>query len=155
MGVEDGGKVRPPLPPSPSPVGEGAECYVSSWGEHASVERRAACREFRRELTPAESAFWERVRAGRFLGWKWRREHPIGRYVVDFVCIQARIVVELDGPVHEAQRERDAGRDAFLTDLGLRVVRWSNDDFLSDPDGHLRRLCPLSDRRGGRGERRG
>jgi len=77
----------------------------------------------------AEALFWNHVRPGRFHGVKFKRQVPIGRYVVDFLCASRRLIVELDGPPHETaeRRCRDAERDAWLGSQGFRVVRFSGE----------------------------
>jgi very-short-patch-repair endonuclease len=89
-------------------------------------------RRLRRRQTDAEAALWPRLRAGQVPGFKFRRQHPIGPYVVDFVCLDAQPVVEADGSQHGT--ERDATRDAFLVAQGFRVLRFWDNDVLLDTD---------------------
>jgi very-short-patch-repair endonuclease len=92
-------------------------------------ELRTFARIQRSQMTRAESQFWEQVRAKRFHGLKFKRQVPIGPYVVDFLCASRGLVVELDGRPHEAEerRRRDAERDAWLRSQGFIVLRFSND----------------------------
>jgi very-short-patch-repair endonuclease len=94
--------------------------------------------EFARELreisTDAERLLWSRVRAHRLHGYKFKRQHPIGGFIVDFVCIEAKLIVELDGGQH-AGSERDRIRDARLMAEGYRVLRFWNNDVLTNIDG--------------------
>ncbi len=85
-------------------------------------------RTLRRELTPAEFALWRRLSSGQLGGFKFRRQHPIGSYVVDFYCPAACLVVEIDGDTHAEQAEYDAERTAKLEARGLRVIRFTNSD---------------------------
>jgi very-short-patch-repair endonuclease len=86
-------------------------------------------------MTAAEQRMWSRLRAHRFQGLKFRRQHAIGNYIVDFVCLKARLVIEIDGATHGDDREvPDAARTAWLERQGLRVLRFWNDDVLSDTD---------------------
>ena len=89
-------------------------------------------RDMRQKPTPAEDFAWELFRDRRFLGLKFRRQHQIGNYIVDFYCREKRLVVELDGTVHDSdeRRTRDRNRDAFLKSLGLTVVRIRNKHML-------------------------
>jgi very-short-patch-repair endonuclease len=113
-----------------------------SWeGAHRSIERRERCRSLRRNMTPAERSFWERVRAGRCHGLKWRPQHPIGPFVADFYCRALSLVVELDGQVHAQTAERDPERDLYFVARGLRIVRIENCDWFTDPDRVLAELC--------------
>jgi very-short-patch-repair endonuclease len=88
----------------------------------------AQARRLRRELTVAETILWRGLR-DRGIGAKFRRQVPIGCYVADFVCIAARMIVELDGPSHDEpeQHRHDVRRDAWLRARGWRVLRFSND----------------------------
>ena len=83
----------------------------------------------RRMSGHAEDCVWRIVRAGRLDGWKFRRQHPIGRYVVDFACPELRLVIEVDGEVHALPdvAARDEGRTAELAELGWTVLRFPND----------------------------
>jgi type I restriction enzyme R subunit len=108
-----------------------------------SPERRELCRELRRRNTPAEEFFWELVCDHRFDGLKFRRQHPIGQFVVDFYCSEHRVVIELDGPVHESQTDQDRARDDAIKRTNIRIIRIKNDEVLDDPVGvlnHLRKL---------------
>jgi very-short-patch-repair endonuclease len=102
-----------------------------------SVEKRTRvrARELRREMTPAEEALWERLRDRQLLGLKFRRQTPINRYIPDFCCPELRLVVEVDGAVHEAdlQVEHDRNRDSYLRSLGYLVLRFSNERVLTEP----------------------
>ena len=86
----------------------------------------------RAALTQAEAILWRELRNRRFGGVKFRRQFPIGPYVADFVCLEARLIVELDGAPHESasQRAKDATRDAWLRAQNFQVLRFSNDLLL-------------------------
>jgi very-short-patch-repair endonuclease len=88
----------------------------------------------RSTMPRAEALFWEQVRAGRLKGHKVKRQVPISPYIVDFLCIAAKVIVELDGPLHEApeQQAKDAARDALLRSQGFVVLRFSNDLVLGN-----------------------
>jgi very-short-patch-repair endonuclease len=93
-----------------------------------SDDQLANARRLRREMTNAEVILWRGLR-GRGIGAKFRRQVPIGPFVADFVCVDARLVVELDGPPHDRpeQQLHDRNRDAWLRAQGWRVLRFSND----------------------------
>jgi len=93
-------------------------------------------RELRRNETAAEERMWSRLRGHRFLGFKFRRQHPIGRYVVAFVCLGANLVIEVDGDSHGDDRADalDAARSTWLETQGFRVVRFWNHDVLEATD---------------------
>ncbi|MCF7222034.1 endonuclease domain-containing protein [Marilutibacter chinensis] len=92
-------------------------------------EKRDFARQLRRAMTDAERRLWCHLRNRVLMGWKFRRQHPIGPYITDFACIEAELVVELDGGQH-AEDPRDAIRDAFLQAEGYRVLRFWNNDAL-------------------------
>ena len=91
-------------------------------------------RRLRAESTDAERMFWGRVRDRRLAGYKFRRQYPIHNYIVDFVCAEARLIVELDGGQHAGSRA-DRLRDAKLAADGYRVLRFWNSDVLTNLDG--------------------
>ncbi len=156
-----------PLPPSPSlmergerqvmhePRGSlvslpaqnrGTERAVTSSPSPSLMERGLggeACRELRQRQTPAEEFFWELVRDRRFEGYKFRRQHPLGRFIADFYCPELRLAVELDGGIHATQVERDRARDEILAQHDIRVVRIRNEGFLADPEATLAQLSDL------------
>jgi very-short-patch-repair endonuclease len=108
--------------------------------ESVKKRTRVRARELRREMTPAEEALWERLRDRQILGLKFRRQTPIDRYIPDFCCPELRLVVEVDGEVHEAdsQAEHDRNRDAYLRSLGYLVLRFSNEQVLTESRSVLR-----------------
>ncbi len=105
-------------------------------------EMRDRARELRAEATAYEQAFWACVRAKRLGGFKFRRQQVIGGYVVDFVCMEARLIVELDGDWHleDEQRGYDAARDEWLTAEGYRVMRVANREWMGEQVGVLGRV---------------
>jgi len=96
-------------------------------------QRIERARQLRSESTLFEQSFWQQVRAGRLSGFKFRRQQPIGPYIVDFVCQQARLIVELDGSQHLDTREYDENRDAWLRSQGYRVLRVWNSEWNANP----------------------
>lgn len=94
-------------------------------------------RELRRQQTPIEAKLWRKLRDGQLLGFKFRRQHPIGPYVADFCCEEVRLVVEVDGNTHVDQMEYDEVRTAYLGKVGYRVMRVTNQEVLKNMDGVL------------------
>ena len=90
----------------------------------------------RREATAAESLLWQRLR-NRQLGYKFRRQQPIGPYIVDFVCPELKLVVELDGGQHADARNRDQVRTAYLESSGFTVLRFWNNAVFENLEGVL------------------
>ena len=93
-----------------------------------------SARQLRQHSTDAERTMWSALRDRRLLSYKFRRQHPIGPYVVDFACTRCQIVIELDGGQH-ADSPEDAGRTAWLQSHGWRVIRFWNNDVLSNASG--------------------
>jgi very-short-patch-repair endonuclease len=93
-------------------------------------------RAMRRDATDAEKKLWLLLRDRRLGGAKFRRQVPIGPYIVDFICLRRKLVIEADGGQHMESR-RDAVRDRWLADEGYNVVRYTNIDILKNPDGVL------------------
>ena len=91
----------------------------------------------RKEMTDAERALWMKVRGKQLLGHGFRRQHPIGNYIVDFVCIDRGIIVELDGGQHSEQVDYDTQRTAWLEQQGYRVLRFWNHEALTELDAVL------------------
>jgi len=85
-----------------------------------------AARDLRARETPVEDILWEELRGRRLDGMKFRRQHPIGAFVVDFCCAECRLVIELDGEIHAKQRQQDTEREAVLALAGYRVIRFPN-----------------------------
>jgi very-short-patch-repair endonuclease len=92
-------------------------------------------REMRHSPTLAENKLWERLRNRRLNGLKFRRQHAIDRFIVDFYCAEARLVIEVDREIHQYTQAEDALRTEFLESLGLRVIRFENGDVLTQIDG--------------------
>jgi very-short-patch-repair endonuclease len=85
-------------------------------------------------MTDSERFVWQRLRKRQFAGHRFRRQHPIGNYIVDFVCLEARLILEFDGGQHAKQRDEDAERTRRLEALGFRVLRFWNTDALKEWD---------------------
>ena len=105
---------------------------------------RQRARELRHNATEAEQLLWECLRSRRLAGFKFRRQTPIGRYIVDFCCVEARLIVELDGGQHQDQQGYDAARDAWLRERGFTVLRVHNGAWMAEPGavlGIIERAC--------------
>lgn len=113
--------------------------------EDHAPEALASVRRLRREMTLPEVLLW-RLLKGKPMGVKFRKQHPIENYVVDFYCAEKRIAIEIDGIAHDLgdRPKRDVSRDARLRALGIEVIRISAADVLRDVDGAadgIVRLC--------------
>jgi very-short-patch-repair endonuclease len=101
------------------------------------VDWRTFARQLRSASTDAERLLWFRLRGRRLAGLKFRRQHPLGPYIVDFVCLEERIVVEADGGQHAAAENQDAERDGWLRAQGFTVLRFWNNDIMENLEGVL------------------
>ena len=119
-----------------------------------SKSKTAFARRLRRDMTNAEEILWRSLRGSALDGLKFRRQVPVGNYVADFLCIEHRLIVELDGRPHEQedQRRHDAIRDRWLRDNGYHVLRLDNDLVIGGGNIPLERIREairtIADRRG-------
>jgi len=91
----------------------------------------------RKKLTDTERLLWTRLRARQLEGLKFRRQEPIGKYIVDFVCYEKGIVIEADGGQHSSEKGKDATRDKWLKKEGFKVLRFWNNEILTNIEGVL------------------
>jgi very-short-patch-repair endonuclease len=116
-------------------------------------------REMRRKPTEAENSLWQCLRNRQLLGFRFRRQHSIDRFIVDFYCAKARLVIEVDGEVHQYRAEEDLIRQEYLESYGLKIIRFSNDAVLNNVNEVVKQILtfltspplvpPLRQRRGG------
>lgn len=98
-------------------------------------QTKKASRRLRSEMTDAERRLWQCLRLRQVEGHKFRRQHPLGRYILDFVCLERRLVVEVDGGQHSEQQDYDETRTEWLRWRGFRVVRFWNNEIMNNIDG--------------------
>ena len=117
------------------------------------MDPTARARQLRKDSTRAESILWKHLRNRQLEGHKFRRQVPLGQYILDFVCFERRLIVEIDGGHHQGQAAYDDERTKWLESQGFRVLRFWNNDVLGHPDGVaqaiLEALGVPSPRRGG------
>jgi len=99
--------------------------------QKVTKEKLQRAKELRREMTLAEKILWEELRANK-LGVHFRRQQIVQGFIVDFYCHKSALVVEVDGDIHDLQYEEDVRREKVLSELGLRIVRFRNDDVLKN-----------------------
>ena len=137
--------MEPPTPKLGNPQEHIYTTDVRTW-----EKLKAYARENRKAPTPAEAALWQLLR-GKQTGAKFRRQHAIERFIVDFVCLSAWLIIEVDGEYHAdaEQAEYDGGRTHRLQELGFQVLRFSNEEVLHHPNyvtqlisNHLTRPFP-------------
>lgn len=106
----------------------------------------------RKEMTEAEQALWSKIRKRQILGYKFRRQHPIHQFIADFYCHEKRLVLEVDGGYHSetSKAEHDEQRTYELEKLGIKVVRFGNEEIMMDMEGVIEKIreflsarCPL------------
>jgi very-short-patch-repair endonuclease len=98
---------------------------------------QAFATENRKNLTPSEATLWKLLKGKQLKGRKFRRQHSFGNYIVDFYCFSEKLVIELDGPIHSGQKEKDEKRDEYLRSLGLTVLRFKNRMVFEEPQNLL------------------
>ena len=108
-------------------------------GQTVTKEKLQRAKELRRDMTPAEKILWQELRANK-LGVHFRRQQVIAGFIVDFYCHKAALVIEVDGDIHDLQQEDDARREKVLREMGLRVVRFGNEEVVRDLAGVLRNV---------------
>jgi very-short-patch-repair endonuclease len=120
-----------PLPQQPNPT---CLLWHVAWKQPLANE---TARALRKRLTPQEVKLWVRLRELKPLGFHFRRQAPIGRYIVDFVSFKSRLVIEADGGQHGMPDgvQSDQSRDDFLRSQGFRVLRFWNSDIDANPEG--------------------
>ncbi|BBO67330.1 DNA methylase [Desulfosarcina alkanivorans] len=100
-------------------------------------------RQLRKTQTDAERRLWQLLRNRSLAGCKFRRPHPVGPYICDFVCIDRQLVIEVDGGQHRLQAEKDEVRTAYLESKGYRVMRFWNHEVLTETEAILKRILNM------------
>lgn len=105
-------------------------------------------RKLRSEPTDAERCLWWKLRHRQLAGFRFRRQHPVGRFVLDFVCLERKLVVEVDGGQHDEQSAKDEERTTWLEAQGFRVLRFWNHEVLGNTDAVLEEILRAVEERG-------
>jgi very-short-patch-repair endonuclease len=100
---------------------------------NASPEIFQKAEMLRKNMTKAEIILWEKLRKNQ-LGVRFKAQHPIERFIADFYCHKAKLVIEVDGGIHNSQKEYDLGREAELEKYGIKVLRFSNEEIFDNLD---------------------
>ena len=101
-------------------------------------------KQMRQEMTDAEKCLWQYLRAHRLNGYKFRRQQPIGTYIVDFVCTQPKLIIEADGSQHQMQQDYDENCSAYLNSLGFTVLRFWNHEILQQTNEVLAEILRVA-----------
>lgn len=100
-------------------------------------EIEEAARRLRKNLTTAEAILWEKLRNKQLDGLRFRCQHPVGNFILDFYCPSRKLVIEIDGDIHKERAEYDNARTSKLEEYGYRVIRFSNERVMNDLQGVL------------------
>ena len=103
-------------------------------------------RELRQESTPAEKLLWTELRSRKLNGLKFRRQHPLDKFVVDFYCNEKKLVIELDGGIHDEKvnKEYDEARTAMLAGLDIKVLRFKNEEVMNSVKDVLKKISEVA-----------
>jgi very-short-patch-repair endonuclease len=104
---------------------------------------RDAARQLRANATEAEQKLWSRLRKKQLDGFQFRRQYSIGPFFVDFICLEANLVIEVDGSQHADEEDQDERRSGFLRANGFRVLRFWNFEVMSDVDSVVERIAEV------------
>ncbi len=108
-----------------------------------SATRKTRARSLRKSTTDAEQRLWQELRNRNLQKFKFRRQHPVDPYIVDFACIEQRLVIELDGSQHMDQVGYDTKRSAYLAEAGFRVLRFWDNDVLTQTESVMQAICDV------------
>jgi len=110
------------------------------FGAKPSVFKLA--KELRKNETEAEKMLWSKLNKNQIIGLQFRRQHPINIFIADFYCPKIKLVIEVDGSIHEIfeYEEHDIGRSEMLNDFGITVIRFTNEKILNDLDGTIKQI---------------
>ncbi len=109
-------------------------------GQRISPEKMELAKQLRRSMTPAERELWQELRANRMRGLQFRRQQVIAGYIADFYCDAVGMIIEVDGLIHEAQQDWDVERQQAIEQLGITVLRFTNDEVLGNLANVLERI---------------
>jgi very-short-patch-repair endonuclease len=114
--------------------------YPMYFGTKPSVFKLA--KELRKNETEAEKMLWSKLNKNQIIGLQFRRQHPINIFIADFYCPKIKLVIEVDGSIHEIfeYEEHDIGRSEMLNDFGITVIRFTNEQILNDLDGTIKQI---------------
>jgi very-short-patch-repair endonuclease len=114
--------------------------YPMYFGAKPSVFKLA--KELRKNETEAEKMLWSKLNKNQIIGLQFRRQHPINIFIADFYCPKIKLVIEVDGSIHEIfeYEKHDIGRSEMLNDFGITVIRFTNEQILNDLDGTIKQI---------------
>ena len=107
-------------------------------GTTPEIEKRA--RELRQQMTPAEDRLWKHLRGDQLKGLYFRRQHPVGHFILDFYCATCKLVIEVDGEIHQCRQEEDEARTEVLMSYGYTVIRFKNDEVMNEIESVIHQI---------------
>ncbi|MDX2045467.1 MAG: endonuclease domain-containing protein [Chitinophagaceae bacterium] len=119
------------------------ESYNDNLHKGATGKLYEYSRELRKGATEAEKKLWDKLRNRKLVGLKFRRQHPLDKFIADFYCHEKRLVIEIDGEVHDNLRakENDTGRTYDLKELGITVIRFRNEEVINDIEKVVKKIA--------------
>ena len=116
--------------------------YDKSMWKGASAQIFARARVLRESMTEAEKLLWEELKGNKLDGYKFRRQHPIHKFIADFYCHKLKLVIELDGKYHTSPEQKilDSEREELLTFQKIKVIRFTNDEVLNNIDNVIQEI---------------
>ncbi len=116
--------------------------------QRVSPEKVRLAKEMRRNMTPSERLLWSELRGSALNGLHFRRQQIVAGFILDFYCVEERLAIEVDGPVHDSQAENDSERDRALAALGIQTLRFKNEEVAKDIGAVLKKIvdkCAVGD----------
>ena len=114
--------------------------FIGEPHPHTWEKLKPLAREMRHESTPEENILWQQLRNRKILGFKFRRQHSIDRFILDFYCSEANLVIEVEGPIHQFTQVYDSLRKEYLETLGLKIFRFTNDEINDNLDIVMKKI---------------
>ena len=102
-----------------------------------------SARALRKRMTDAERLLWRHLRNRELDGWKFRRQYPVGSFIVDFICVEKNLVIEFDGGPHAENEEQDIKSSAYLNRMGYRVFRFWNNQVMQETEAVLEAILAI------------
>ncbi|MBI4407562.1 MAG: endonuclease domain-containing protein [Candidatus Kerfeldbacteria bacterium] len=122
--------------------------FIRSQNEYGLLAQQRQLMEiakiFRKTPTPAEKKLWSYLRSRRLAGLKFRRQHPVFRYIADFYCFELNLIIEVDGGIHDYQIPHDQSRDEYLRERGYTILRFRNDRIDHDISNVLEEIKQMT-----------
>lgn len=131
-----------PTPPPP-PIPKKVSTHNIVIGQKVTSTKVRRAKELRRQMTPEEKILWQHLRTNQLNGFHFRRQQIIDGFIADFYCHAARLVIEVDGKIHQHQADYDAERDRVLSARGLQLLRIKNEDVIQNLDSVLVRISQV------------